>query len=192
MKNRFGTIIWLKFDRFFFHCKNDLYLCALYLWTDESPLYNVFNVNLFNLLEQDVFHFNQLGSVFLAGNFKALVGHRLDYIYFIYFYIYFDRNVDGLNFIDVSIDKPTSKASMDNTCNTRGNILLDLCKSTSLSIGNGRLGSDKSTGTYTYFTKHACSTTDHLLLSNLTNKVRNTITTELKRIPPNAVVRYCI
>ena len=118
VKNLFDTIIWLKFDRFFFHWKNDLYLCALYQWTDESPLYmyNVFNVNLFNLLEQDVFHFNQLGSVFLAGNFKALVGHRLDYIYF-------DGNVDGLNFIDVSIDKPTSKASMDNTCNTRGNLL---------------------------------------------------------------------
>ena len=121
-------------------------------------MYNVFNVNLFNLLEQDVFHFNQLGSVFLAGDFNARVGQRLDYIDF-------DRNVDGLNFSDVSIDKPTSRASMDNICNTRGNLLLDLCKSTSLSIGNGRLGSDKSTGTYTYFTKHACSTIDYLLLS---------------------------
>ena len=113
---------------------------------------------MFNLLEQDVYHFNQLGSVFLAGDFNARVGHRLDYIDF-------DRNVDCLNFSDVSIDEPTSWASMDNTCNTSGNLLLDLCKSTSLSIGNGRLGSDKSTGTYTYFTKHASSTIGYLLLS---------------------------
>ena len=39
-----------------------------------------------------------------------------------------------------------------------------MCKSTSLSIANGRLGADKNTGAFTYYSKHVCSTIDCLLL----------------------------
>ena len=103
------------------------------------------------MLEQDIFHFSQIGSIILAGDFNARVGQMKDYILH-------DKRVGDLDSSDYCSDEPLKRASLDYTCNTRGRLLLDLCKSTSLSIANGRLGADKNTGAFTYYSKHVCST----------------------------------
>lgn len=43
--------------------------------------------------------------------------------------------------------------------------MLDLCKSSSLRIANGRLGSDNSVGTYTFASRTGCSVIDYVILS---------------------------
>ena len=74
VRNHHETISWLKLDHGFYECEKDVFLCSIYLWPDESPINHVLNVNLFELLEQDVFHFSQIGSIILAGDFNARVG----------------------------------------------------------------------------------------------------------------------
>ena len=54
---------------------------------------------------------------------------------------------------------------MDNICSAHGLKLLDLCKSTSLRIANGRLGNDCPVGSFTYSSRNGCSVIDYLILS---------------------------
>ena len=49
VKNHYDTIIWLKLDNTFFNISDDLYICATYIWGQKSPVYNTFNVDLFEL-----------------------------------------------------------------------------------------------------------------------------------------------
>ena len=53
---------------------------------------------------------------------------------------------------------------MDNGTNSYGLKMIDLCKSTSLRITNGRLHDDKGVGNFTYCNKHWASVIDYLLL----------------------------
>jgi len=46
------------------------------LWRDGSPTYQSVNVNLFNILQNDVCNYQQLGKVFIMGNFNARVGQK--------------------------------------------------------------------------------------------------------------------
>ena len=62
-------------------------------------------------------------------------------------------------------DIPLPRRSLDSTCNSHGTKLLELCKSTSLRIANGRLDSDHLVGTYTYACHAGSSVIDYLILS---------------------------
>jgi len=48
-KNIHDTIIWLKLDKTFFHLENDNCICGVYLWCEESPMYNL---DLFDAYEE--------------------------------------------------------------------------------------------------------------------------------------------
>ena len=48
-----------------------------------------------------------------------------------------------------------------------GKRLIELCKTTNLLIANGRLGSDKGIGEFTFYGQKGCSAVDYLLLSLL-------------------------
>jgi hypothetical protein len=76
VKNNFDTIVWLKFDCDFFNFDKDVYLCCLYL----SPAANVIDANLFDVIEQDVFNFEQSGRVYVAGDLTCRIGNEPDYI----------------------------------------------------------------------------------------------------------------
>ena len=51
----------------------------------------------------------------------------------------------------------------DRAVDAYGRRLLELCKTTSLLIANGRLGSDSETGEFTFYGEKGCSTVDYLL-----------------------------
>ena len=55
--------------------------------------------------------------------------------------------MDGDTLASFSI--PETRASSDKICNNYGNRLLDFCKSSSICIFNGRIGSDNLTGEFT-------------------------------------------
>ena len=145
VKNHFDTIIWFKLNNKFFKTANDVYLSCVYIWGENSPAYNHIDVDLFSILQSDITHFQSHGTVLLCGDWNARVGNgsRPDYIVC-------DRYVDSIDDDDYLPDVPLPRRSLDSTCNPHGIKLLDLCKSTSLRIANGRLGNDHQIGTYTY------------------------------------------
>ena len=160
VRNHHDTIVWLKLDRSFFKIENDIYLACCYIWCENSPAYNCVDVDLFSVLQTDIVYFQSFGTVLLCGDMNARVGNgsRPDYIAF-------DRYVETIDGDDYSPDVPLPRRSLDSTCNSHGLCLLDLCKSTSLRIANGRLGSDHLIGTYTYTCHAGSSVIDYLILN---------------------------
>ena len=92
-----------------------------------SGAFYVVTVNLFEILESDIDEFSSVGAVYVAGDLNGRVGIKPDYISF-------DANINGLNSADYKPDVPPSRASDDQTLNTQGVQILDLCKSTGLCI----------------------------------------------------------
>jgi len=78
VKNHFDSIIWVKLDNVFFNIEKDVYLCCAYIWGDNSPVYNTFNVDLFNILEIELSVYDKCGSVYLCGDFNSRVGQKCD------------------------------------------------------------------------------------------------------------------
>ena len=75
-----------------------------------------------------------------------------------------DANVSDIDDYDYRPDNPLGRASQDSVCNPRRTKMLDLCKSLSLRIANGRLGHDFNKGELTYFSQHSQSIIDYLVL----------------------------
>ena len=48
----------------FFETDNDIYLCGIYLWNEDSPAYDVVNVDLFDILENNISFYEDLGDVY--------------------------------------------------------------------------------------------------------------------------------
>ena len=48
--------------------------------TDESPAYNVFDIDLFPLLEEDISIYRENGDIFIARDFNARLENRSDFI----------------------------------------------------------------------------------------------------------------
>ena len=44
------------------------YICATYVWGHDSPVYNTFNVDLFEILENDITYFSEFGKIFVTGD----------------------------------------------------------------------------------------------------------------------------
>ena len=156
VRNDFDTIIWLKLKKDFFQFSEDIYLSGVYIWCENSPAYNVHNVDLFQVLEDDINFFSNIGSVYVVGDFNARVGNRLDYINC-------DCSISLIDDDDYVPDVPLIRSSLDHPCNSFGIKLLDLCKSTSMRIANGRLERDKA-GLFTYISYNCNSVIDYMLL----------------------------
>lgn len=164
VRNHYDSIIWLKIDKNFFKLKNDIYLCGLYFWSDDSPINNIIDTNLFDVLSDDIFYFESLGKILIAGDFNCRAGDRPDYILH-------DNIIRDLDPDDYLNDEGSGRASQDKICNGRGIRLLDFCKATNMRIMNGRLGIDNSNGAYTYFCRNTCSTIDYLLARDIDYKL---------------------
>ncbi|KAL4221122.1 hypothetical protein ACF0H5_019381 [Mactra antiquata] len=136
--------------------QHDIYLCGVYVWPDESPVYNIFNVDLFDVIMNDVSDFEDDGAIYLLGDWNSRVGEREDFILF-------DRSIDSIDYDEYLPDVPLSRASCDKHCNNFGVKLLDLCKSYCLRIFNGRLGHDFGRGSYTYVSPQGASVIDYVL-----------------------------
>ena len=110
----------------------------------------------FELLQNDVYDFENEGSIYLIGDWNSRVGVKHDYILF-------DKYNDQIDEDDYIPDNPIPRASLDKKCNSFGVRMLDLCKCTGLCIVNGRLGDDSNLGSYTYASTQGASVIDYLL-----------------------------
>ena len=80
VRNHYDSIIWLKLDHTFFNISEDFYICATYIWPNESPAYNTFNIDLFEILENDITYFSEFGKIFVTGDLNSRVGNKCDFI----------------------------------------------------------------------------------------------------------------
>ena len=70
-------------------------------------------MNLFDILQNDVNHFTDLGKVFVCDDFKARVGNSKRHDYIVN-----DKIVDGIDNDDYIPDIPLDRISMDNGTNS--------------------------------------------------------------------------
>jgi hypothetical protein len=113
-------------------------MCGVYIPPIKSPY---FDTEIFGNLENDVLYYSQKGNVMLVGDFNARTSKLMDYI-----------SQEGNTFInDITENSfiPQVKNNFDNLINEHGKHLIDLCKSSNLTILNGRTPGD-SFGKPTY------------------------------------------
>ena len=60
--------------------EHDIYLSGVYLWPEGSPAYTLLDINYFDLLEQDINTFSELGSVYVTGDLNSGIGHKPEVI----------------------------------------------------------------------------------------------------------------
>lgn len=154
VRNNYDTIIWLKLDKTFFSFDEDVYLCGVYMWGENSPISRISDVDLFQTLQNDISFYEKVGTVVIAGDFNGRVSNKLDYVAY-------DNRVHDIDSFDYNPDEPLPRASIDKVSNAQGAQLLDLCKSTSMKIGNGRLDDGQS---FTYYSRTGASVIDYILL----------------------------
>ena len=83
-------------------------------------------------------------NILTCGDFNSRIGNETDYVIF-----YNDANI-GILPIDYETDEVVPRSSQDKVINANGRKLLYFCKLNTLRIANGRLGSDRGVGKYTY------------------------------------------
>ena len=101
-------------------------------------------------------HRNHLGKVFVTCDFNSRTGEcsALDYLTFD---TYLDVRLN--DYINIEIPP---RVSIDSILDNNGRRYLNLCKSSELLIGNGRLEADQFIGDYTCITSQGRSVVDFL------------------------------
>ena len=156
LTTRNKNILWIKLDKSFFELDKDLYLGTVYISPNTSQ---VINQELLDDIESEIVNFTLKGDVILQGDFNARTGSMQE------FAVHDDDNQFLEIPEDYEIDTENYRYSQDeNTTNSRGRILIDLCTALSLRILNGRVVGDL-TGKKTCFKYNGSSVVDYVILS---------------------------
>ena len=151
-------IIWIKIDQSILEFNEDAFICYIYIREPKSQVLRHEEIDYFETLEQYIEKFKNLGKIFVTGDMNSRCGEctAIDYLTF-------DTYLDvGLNDY-INIDIPP-RVSRDSILDNNGRRLLNLCKSSGLLIGNGRLGADQYIGDFTCVTNQGRSVVDYFLL----------------------------
>ena len=157
IKNEIDSIVWIKLEKDFFQTKSDRYIAAVYIPPANSPSHNFYNVDFFQVLENDISSFSRNADIYVMGDLNCRAGQSCDFIVNDSLLPGFD---DRSNFVDTPI---TRRRSMDREVNRYGICLIDLCKATDMRILNGRLF--ENTDKMTCFTANGESLIDYVLSS---------------------------
>ena len=87
---------------------------VVYMWGENSLILQITGVDLFQTLQDDIFYFEKLGTVIIAGDFIGRVSNKLDYVQY-------DTNVRNIDSFDYYPDVPLPLASVDKVSNSQGN-----------------------------------------------------------------------
>lgn len=148
--NQIG-IVWIKLCKSLFSFNEDVYICSVYKVPSNSPLNNEYDIDFFECLENSIERYNCIGKVIINGDFNSRTGTNDDFITF-------DHFLDNGDLYDLN-EHIEPRKNHDNTLDTYGKRLLELCKTTGLLITNGRLNN----GDYTFHSVNGCSTVDYIL-----------------------------
>ena len=64
----------LKSKNISFVQKNNRYIVAAYIPPENSPLHDIYDINLFQKLETETSYFSQFGEIYLIGDLNCRVG----------------------------------------------------------------------------------------------------------------------
>ena len=157
VRNSIDCIQWFKLDKTFFNIPETIYICSTYIAPEGSPIYDIFDFDLFQKLETEIIYFQSLGGkVFILGDLNARTACKSDYVDD-------DRPLFRHEQNDSHQAGLIPRTSCDKGSNRFGDCLLDLCKAVDLRIVNGRVGNDFNIGKFTCFTHNGESTVDYLL-----------------------------
>lgn len=154
-KNQYG-ILWIKILNDLFDFTDDLFICNTYILPAGSSVIDQNDFDFFEKLEFDIEKYKPLGKIFVTGDMNARTGDLLDTLIFDKYLDYDDSYLSS--FVDI-----IPRANSDHVVDSHGRRLVDLCKTTSLLIGNGRLHTDQI-GEFTFHSHNGSSTVDYILL----------------------------
>ena len=72
IKKNIDSIIWIKLDKQFFCTQNDRFIAAAYIPPENSPIHDIYNVDLFQQLEADINQYSQFAEIYVIGDLKDL------------------------------------------------------------------------------------------------------------------------
>ena len=156
------SIIWFKIKKDLLYDNKDMYICATYVPPDKNVFYRKYECDVFEVIEQQIEHYNSLGNIAVIGDLNGRIGSEKDFIQQDILDNHLRDNLFA--FIDYEQDIPTDRRTEDNKPpNTFGRKILNMCKSTGLRVCNGRFGDDSAK--ITFQNKNGCSIIDYMLLN---------------------------
>lgn len=57
IKNDIDCLLWLKVDKNYFHIDEDIYIAVTYIAPENSPIHNLYEVEIFKTIEDDISFF---------------------------------------------------------------------------------------------------------------------------------------
>ena len=126
-------------------CNEDVYICNIYIPPHGSEVLNNQAVDMYELLEQCVLRFKNLGKVYITGDFNGRTASETDIMDF-------DKYIDDYSFYELFDETAfTQRVNKDYVIDSYGRRLLAFCKMTDMLIANGRLGADTNIEQYILF-----------------------------------------
>jgi exonuclease III len=157
-------LMWVKLDKSFFKSEQNIYLCVCYIPPESSRFYtHNKNFDFFELIEDDIIHYNEIGTVILTGDFNARTGNSNDFICNIKLDKFVESFPNNICETESYIEK---RVSQDVVTNCFGNKLLQICKNTDMRILNGRHTDDAGKGYFTFISKNGKSVVDYVITSS--------------------------
>ena len=152
--------IWVKLDQSYFNLDTDVFICFVYIPPCDSVYFKLHETDFFSQLESGIRKYSEAGSVSVIGDLNARTSTNDDFAQSSDDYINF---LPTLNDDDFVIDDFQNRCSEDKICNSSGQKLLDICKSTDLRIINGRVGDDRGVGRLTFLSSTGKSLIDYAI-----------------------------
>ena len=69
IKNVFDCMIWPRLDKTFFKMSEDIYYCAIYIPPENSRFHQLYDIDIFKILEMDITEYSNKGQIVVAGDF---------------------------------------------------------------------------------------------------------------------------
>ena len=179
-------IIWIRIKGRLLNLSHDLYLCLCYIIPSSSSREALVEMDVLDRITNFILKIanetNDSYNILICGDFNSRIGNEKDYVIFDN-----DANIDIFP-IDYETDEVMPRSSQDKIINANGRKLLDFCRLNTLRIANGRLGSDRGVGKYTYVGSTGRSVIDYVIASpNLLNTISTFHVGE-----PNILSDHCL
>ena len=80
VKNDIDCIVWIKLDKNYFKLEDDWYLAITYIPPENSVYHNIYDVDIFKKLEDELSYYKCKGKVALLGDLNSRIGKKCDFI----------------------------------------------------------------------------------------------------------------
>ena len=160
-----SNCIFILLDKCFLVTDKDVLLGFVYIHPENSSWYkhqdNHCGIDMFQEELTDVLQLVGNVPVLLGGDFNARTGLSLDFVEDV---ILSALNMEYCDFMSDCIN--IERFSCDKVVNNYGKRLVDLCSAFNLTIFNGRCGSDKNVGDFTFISSLGASVIDYVIGSS--------------------------